>query len=98
MPMWGYNATGGMGWWMILSSLFWLGLAAIVVWALVRWLSSASRSMMSRGPNEPAHLSAMDILKARYARGEIDEATFERMRAQLETPAARDALPMPPGR
>lgn len=84
MPMWGYYATGGMGWWMILSSLFWLGLAAVVVWAVVRWLSEASRSTAPRGPHEPVQLSAMDILKARYARGEIDTATFQMMRAELD--------------
>ena len=86
MPMWGYYASGGMGWWMIFSSLFWLGLAAVVVWALVRWLSSASRSTTLRVPHEPTQLSALDILKARYARGEIDTATFQLMRAQLEEP------------
>jgi uncharacterized membrane protein len=75
-----------MGWWMILSSLFWLGLAAVVVWALVRWLSSAMRWTTPRAPHEPVQLSALDMLKARYARGEIDTATFQMMRAQLEEP------------
>jgi putative membrane protein len=101
MPMWGYYATGGMGWWMIVSSLFWLGLAAVVVWALVRWLSSASRSTTPLGPHEPAQPSALEILEARYARGEIDTATFQMMRAQLEeppvTPAQTPQEPIPSG-
>ena len=97
--MWGYYATGGMGWWMILSSLFWLGLAAVVVWALVRWLSSASGPMAPRTPHEPTQLSGLDVLKARYARGEIDTATFQAMRAQLVeppvTPARTPQEPIP---
>jgi putative membrane protein len=97
MPMWGYYATGGMAWWMILSSLFWLALAAVVVWAIVRWLSSASRSTAPRAPQEPAQLSALDILKMRYARGEIDTATFQAMRAQLEeTPVTPTRTPQEP--
>jgi putative membrane protein len=102
--MWGYYASGGMGWWMILSSLFWLGLAAVVVWALVRWLSSESASgpMAPRTLHEPPQLSALDILKARYARGEIDTATFQAMRAQLEetpnTPMRTPQAPIPSGR
>jgi putative membrane protein len=93
-----------MGWWMVISSLFWLGLAAVVVWALVRWLSSASASgpMAPHTPHEPAQLSALDILKARYARGEIDAATFQAMRAQLEQtpdmPVRAPQEPIPSGR
>ena len=40
--MWGYNVTG-MGWWMIVSSLFWLGLVAIAVWAFARWVGRRRR-------------------------------------------------------
>ena len=88
MPMWGYYATGGMAWLLILSSLFWLSLAAVVVWALVRWLSGAARSPAPPTPQQPpaslAPLTALEVLKTRYARGEIDTATFRAMRAQLE--------------
>ena len=101
--MWGYYDASGMAWWMILSSLFWLGLAAVAVWALVRWLSGVPRATSPRSAEEPpgpaprsptpaAPLSAVEILKARYARGEIDTATFQMMRAELEgttTPSAQ---------
>jgi putative membrane protein len=90
--MWGYYDTGGMVWWMVLSSLFWLGLAAVAVWALVRWLSSTAHSTAPHAPHEPpAPMSALEILKARYARGEIDTATFQAMRAQLEGTATTSA-------
>jgi len=87
--MWGYSAGGGMGWWMILSSIFWLALAGIAVWALVSWLGRASRpTPPTQVPSQP---SALDILKARYARSEIDTATYHAMREQLEAPVATGA-------
>jgi putative membrane protein len=79
--MWGYNMTG-MSWWMIISSLIWLGLVAIAVWAFARWASRPTQSNASGSPPAP---SATEIVRQRFARGEIDSDTFERMRRQLET-------------
>ena len=94
MPMYANPGTSGawMTAWMIASTLFWLGLAVIIAWALVRL---ASR--FSRGPNQTRVTDlplAADIVKARYARGEIDGATFREMMAQL---AASDE-PITPAR
>jgi putative membrane protein len=76
--MWGYDMSG-MGWWMIVSSIVWLGLIALAVWAFARWASRPSpRSPSSTAP------TATEILRQRYARGEIESDTFERMRRQLE--------------
>jgi len=36
----------------------------------------------------PMPFSALEILRQRYARGEIDDATFQHMRERLETPVA----------
>ena len=80
MPMWSYYAGGGMGWWMILSSIFWLVLAGLAVWALVSWLGRTSRA--STPPPIPPQQSALDILNSRYARGEIDTATYQSIREQ----------------
>jgi uncharacterized membrane protein len=37
--------------------------------------------------------SATEILRQRYARGEIDSDTFERMRRELETSAVEHRTP-----
>jgi putative membrane protein len=84
MPMmWGYytdNTT--MTVWMIVQSVFWFLLVAFAVWAFVRWLNRPSRSATPL--NTSTGQSALEILKQRYARGEIDAATFADMRARLE--------------
>jgi putative membrane protein len=95
--MWGYY-SGGMSWWMILSSLFWLGLIALIalaVWALTRYVLRETRLGNSRNSDlTPGGLSAEEILRQRYARGEIDGDTFQRMQAELnQTPARPPALP-----
>lgn len=83
--MWGYYYNNaGMAIWGIIASLFWLGLAAVAVWALVRWLGRASRPTIP--PQMSSEQSPLDILKARFARGEIDTATYQAMREQLEAP------------
>lgn len=87
--MWGYNMTG-MGWWMIVSSLLWLGLVAIAVWAFARWASRASQPTSS---SALLALSATEILRQRFARGEIDSDTFERMRRQVETSSMEQRTP-----
>ena len=69
--------------WMFFWNLFWLVLLGVAVWALVRWLihfplhGNHPRSL----PPEP---SALEILRQRYARGDIDATTFEQMRERLE--------------
>ena len=82
--MWGY----GFGWgWLVmaLSTVLWIALLVLLVWALVRWLSSKTSTptptMMQMPPSGP---SALEILQQRYARGEIDTATFEQMRERLQ--------------
>jgi putative membrane protein len=82
--MWGY----GYGWqgmlWMGLGSLFWLVLLGLSIWLLVRWLTRNSHPATPWYPNTPPSPSAMEILRQRYARGEMDTETFQAMRAHLE--------------
>src|SRR5258707_14201178 len=84
LMMWGY----GFGWgWMLMSfgMVLWIALLVILVWALIRWLSSkANTPFPTLTPTPQSGLSAEEILRQRYARGEIDAATFEQMRQRLE--------------
>lgn len=65
---------GGLGW--IGMLLFWAALIFLIVVG-VRWVLQRERT---QGPAE----SPLDILKKRYARGEISKEEFERMKRDLE--------------
>lgn len=69
-----------------LSRLFWLILLAVLVWVAIRWLTTHSGPSTPHAPTGTPinQLSAMEILRQRYARGEIDAATFDQMRERLE--------------
>ena len=74
--MWG--AHEGMGWWMIFGAawivLFWVAILALVAWVVDR--------AGERG--EGRQDSALEILKRRYARGELSPDEYARMRKDLE--------------
>ena len=82
-PFGGFGGFGA-GW------LYWMAGVAIIVlfWGLViaaivlgiRWLIRADRRGRAEGPATP---DALEILRQRYARGEIDEAEYERRRQVL---------------
>ncbi len=76
--MWGYGFSWPGILMMSLGSIVVIVLIGVLVWALV------NRQRTNTTQQAPV-LSAMEILRQRYARGEIDAATFERMRAPLET-------------
>jgi putative membrane protein len=71
----------GMGWFgMIFMILFW-GLSIIGLVLLIRWLFQATGS---RGhPDVSSGSKAIDILKERYARGEITRDEFESMKKDI---------------
>lgn len=76
-----YMWDGGWGWGhMIFGSVmmiaFWGTIIFLIILA-VRWLGGAGH-----GPG-PGGKSAVDILKERFARGEIDKAEFEERRRTL---------------
>jgi len=76
---------GMMGGWMVLGWLLALVVLVALVVAIVWVLGRAGGNFWSPGdtPERPAN-TALDILKRRYAQGEIDAEQYERMKRQLE--------------
>jgi putative membrane protein len=80
---WQYQNGGPGGWgifMMLLMVLFW-GLLVWGIVASVRHYSSARAGQFSPPASTNA---ALDELRLRYAKGEIDDEEFERRRANLE--------------
>lgn len=75
--------NNGYGTWMIsgmglLSIAFWIVIIAGVV-LIVRWLTARDGQGKSSPPGSP-----LDILKMRYAKGEIDKETYQSMKRDIE--------------
>jgi uncharacterized membrane protein len=88
----GHDGMGTGGW--VLMSLMWLLLLVVIV-GLVVWAfwfrgERDRRNATTRGTAHPLE-TPLGILQHRLARGEIDEASYERLRARLTEP------PPPPG-
>jgi putative membrane protein len=77
----GWGLAMSLGWLAMLA--FWGALAAGVV-LLVRWLGGAAGAGGAPGGGE----SAVDVLKRRYAAGELSREQYEEMRRTLERSAA----------
>lgn len=70
---------GGGGFGMILMGLIWLLILALIVtliWFLIRKGSNSTTRSSEESP--------MDILSKRYARGEIDEEEYQRMKKRIK--------------
>ena len=80
--MWGYD--GGYGWWWgfgALHMLLYWGVLILAIALLVKWLfGRAGGGPHARHPGK----TALDILKERYARGEIGKEEFEQKKRDLE--------------
>lgn len=66
---------------MMFMSIFWVPILAIGVFMLIKSLSNSKKFDGSRGwfGSNP-----LEVLKERYARGELNRAEFERMKRDLE--------------
>lgn len=72
--MHGLNGMGwGMGWWWIIGLI----IVIAIVWMMIKGMNQTNN------PNQPGSKTALDILKERYARGEIDKQEFEERRKDL---------------
>lgn len=70
----GYMGFGGGFMW-----LFWILLIVMVV-VLIKWLTGTSSGSDHSGPVE----TPLDILKKRYANGEIDRQEFEQKKRDIQ--------------
>ena len=76
----GMMGNWGMGWFgMIFMMIFWV-LVIVALVFLIKWLIQTTSS---RKASEQTGSGAIDILKERYARGEIDKAEFESKKKDL---------------
>ncbi len=74
MMNFGFGPFGGLG--LIFMILWWVLIIAGIV-ALIKWLTSQSRG------NHNHEKSLLEILKERYAKGEIDKKEFEERKKDL---------------
>jgi putative membrane protein len=82
---------------LFIGKFFWIVILALLIMAIVRRFSWRNRYWQPyQGPTytpgmrpntgmPPVQPSAMEILRQRYARGEIDAVTFDQMRERLES-------------
>ena len=74
---------GTMGVWgwvmMLVMALFWIAVLGGLGWLVYRLVNRRRESEIRSTPRDAA-----DILRERYARGDIDRATFERMSEDLD--------------
>lgn len=72
--MWGYGGGWGMG----LGWIIQLAVLGLIVWAVISFVRSRPGHPGS-GPDR-----SLEILKERYAKGELDEEAYRRMRKELQ--------------
>lgn len=72
-----YHGFWGMGW---MAWLFW-GLVIIGLILLIRWVHQMT---VGSKPSDNPGQRAIEILKERYAKGEIDKTQFDRIKKDLE--------------
>ena len=77
--MWGYDGFGYGGYGMGIGMLFFWGLIIAAIVMLARGFGGVSTGSAPRLPEK----TALDILRERYAGGEIDKAEFEEKRRDL---------------
>lgn len=70
----GFMPTHGFGW--IMMILFWIIVLMLVVYLL--------RAIFGRKGSDHKDKDALTLLNERYARGELDKATYDRMKHDIQ--------------
>lgn len=83
--MMGYGWGMGVGGW-IAMTVFWVALLALIVWVVARTFRSGEHDRRAGGSADPLWQETSEqVLDRRFAAGEIDEATYHRMRETLRS-------------
>ncbi len=88
--IYGHPWGDGFNWWpgtllSVLSTMFLVALLIGLAWLVLRWLIPYLKPIIADiFGRPPAGLSPLEILRERYAAGEIDDITFEQMRERLQ--------------
>jgi len=77
--MWGSET--GMGWWMVIGSIWFVVFWALIIWGVIKIAAGGA----DRGSDQQVGVPPLDIAKRRYASGEITRDEFERIRRDIET-------------
>jgi putative membrane protein len=80
MPFWNYGYRGAMGWFGWIGPALMLVLWAAIIVGIVFFIRAMARQSRARLTQEE---SALEILKKRYARGEINKEEFEQKKSDL---------------
>jgi putative membrane protein len=75
----GNDWGSGWGWMMILMPVLWIGLTAVIVWAVVK-VAQRPDNPVSEQPRQD---TPQDILDRRFASGEIDTDAYTQAKAHL---------------
>ncbi|MEP7216897.1 MAG: SHOCT domain-containing protein [Anaerolineaceae bacterium] len=79
---WGRDGHMGAGGWVgmwFMMAIFWIAVILLAVWAIRSW--GGQRSGLAGSSTHP---SALDVARERYAKGEITDEEFERIKAGLQ--------------
>ncbi len=68
---------------MLLMILFWVLIIGGAVWLVMTLVRGSQGHSASLTPTTPAGQTPLDVLKARYAKGEITKEQFEAMKHDL---------------
>ena len=71
--------SGFGGWWIM--GIFWIVVIGLIVWLVFYLVRNSGASTASSSGGD---VKAVDILKARYARGEIDKKEYEEKLKDLQ--------------
>ena len=75
--MWGTET--GMGWWMVLGSVWFVLFWGLIIWGVVKIAGGGADKASER----PADIRPIEIAQRRYAGGEITREQFEQIKRDL---------------